>query len=126
MRRIVFRGKNTEGKWLVGSLIPKSENLVYIAPFGQPFNLKEVDPNTVGQFTGLTDREGKEIYEGDVVVLNPIIHEYWHIRWNEETAQFVVCKVDDGQWYRIDPYSIKVVGNVFDNLDLLTDNANKQ
>ena len=70
MRQIKFRAKSVdEGKWLVGSLIPNGQRPC-IAPFKEGFHLESVDPSTVGQFTGLLDCNGKEIYEGDYITID--------------------------------------------------------
>lgn len=127
MRKIKFRGKRKDnGMWIVGSLIPNGEKKAYIAPLKELFHLEEVCVETVGQFTGLHDRYGNDIYEGDVIHFAKYGNEYTAaVKWNIEIGAWCLklnyeprlgCK-PLGDWLLYD--SLEIIGNIHDNPEMI-------
>ena len=123
MREILFRGKwKCNGKWVEGSLLIWSDGGAEIC-HTNPENEDELQkvivwPETVGQFTGLTDKNGKKIFEGDIV---EVMHEsVYRCRWNEGNCEFgfVNESVSFGLAY-VSPDSMVIIGNIHDNPELL-------
>lgn len=126
-REILFRGKRTDnGEWVEGNLfIPDypdkpteiclGTNIVRIT--------YEVIPETVGQYTGLTDKNGKKIFEGDVLEFTNNDNEksLYLIEWDGISSSYKIWTpekyCDDCDYWNRDRFEI--IGNIFDNPNLI-------
>ena len=132
MREILFRGKRKDGGiWLFGDLRQWSETRKGICDY-ELKSTSEVDPETVGQFTGLTDKNGKKIFDGDIVVYdNTPYNAYGHrvigvIVWHKWAWRFKYKEYGSTYHYTVgteDFFGAKseVIGNIHDNPELLED-----
>ncbi len=128
-REIKFRGKDVfSEKWCYGVYIPAEFTTWREPSISDGYRRKEIDPETIGQYTGHKDVNGIEIYEGDILKIH-----IEGINGTDETFQSVV-KFRMGAWeidapedvsYRFDWMltkefiKVKVIGNIFDNPELL-------
>lgn len=115
MRTIKFRGKSLNtGMWVYGDLQHKGRRI---------FVEYEVDPATVGQYTGLKDKNGREIYEGDIICLGDKAGSQGPVVWYDSDCSFVMEKTKTGSLYKLyarcSQFKYEVIGNIHDNPELL-------
>lgn len=135
MREILFRGKRIDnGEWVHGSFcmdaLEQYNGLCGVDGFIRLYDKEkgkmqthEVDRETVGQYTGLTDKNGKRIFEGDICrVTRSCVLAYGKITFQNGCFWFV----DDGPGgmlrlcdVKTNGFKIEVIGNIHDNPELV-------
>lgn len=145
MREILFRGKRTDnGEWVYGYyVVQNGSHQIYFDVPGSEWNIWNVDPATVGQYTGLTDKNGKRIFEGDKIcwgdttskfrsggviatiqfrgacfgIEDPsgVFHEFWHYCTDEWTME----PITDDMWGQLNLRDymracVEVIGTIHD------------
>lgn len=120
MREILFKAKKIDnGEWVEGLLTimwgqyhiinPSDENTAY-----------PIDVETICQFTGLSDKNGNKIWENDIVKETDI-HLLGSVEYDEEHGMYVINEVNDGYQNFQEFWSCtEVIGNIFDNSELLS------
>ena len=136
MREILFRGKRPNGQWVQGdlTLYRIDEKVISKISFHQTratlnglrtaTYTDDVIPETIGQYTGLTDKNGTKIFEGDILEFSDrIVVVFWHSHlgcWDSNFLKFTNKENgrDDMSPHSWD-FKSKVIGNIHDNPELL-------
>lgn len=125
IENIKFRGKSKRtGEWLYGDLVRNVEGAFAIVP---PFEMSlhnccenyEVDKETIGQFTGLYDEDGKAVYEGDILKQGDGLTV---VNWYDGGFCDLVCNEIISN---LDVEDSQVIGNIHDNQELLNKKINQ-
>ena len=133
--RYKFRGQKIDTKeWIYGSFIQmnSNEHQCFIFPENTPLCIELTDfytipvlKETVGQYAGQHDRNGKEIYEGDLVIVEQEDEsELIEIKWYDDASRFVLAA--STYTCDFDNYSgedCEVIGNIYENPELLKGGA---
>lgn len=127
MREIKFRGKRTENlMWIEGGYVEwvdiHDHRMFHIISRNGYHN--DVIPETVGQFTGLLDKNGKEVYEGDIIFESTDgINTGWEIRYDVSLSQYRAENIsderDDIQLNAVWLDRSEIIGNIHDNPELI-------
>lgn len=137
MRIIKFRAISLEtGKWAYGSLVPKDDGYYILCSTSTSEYFIKVDPETIGQFLGMCDVNGNEIYEDDIITEDryPFYNDgelnyIGEVVWFENTFSFgyilrcvntKVRGISDGIPEDIEEdMELKIIGNIYDNPEIL-------
>jgi len=128
--RYMFRGKRVDdGEWVIGQISHYGDSLVIIGEiveWDEEYTCHEwwykVNSDTVGQCTGLKDKNGKLIFEGDILNWK---NEYWGVEWVGDMCKLELSKYRNGKLQ--DAYCLNceheedavIIGNIYDNPRLL-------
>lgn len=136
MREILFKGKRLDNEeWITGHLLKYDDGRARIVPNNTDIFCYEkdesiiqtvahrVDPETVGQYTGFVDKNGKKIFEGDILSIYNSKAFLFVVEWNN---QYVLKCTTNGVSDNIlnvieSSEDVEVVGNIYDNPELIKD-----
>lgn len=121
-REIKFRGKTESNQFIFGDLIQyeNGDTAIFekkITRYGyeatQISNRTKVDKETIGQFTGLHDKNGKDVYENDLVLVNGQIYEVIYVK-----GMFAI-EIKGCGYVPLKNVIFEIIGNIYDNKELL-------
>ena len=130
MREILFRGKREyTGEWIEGYLYITQRGQYEISRYSKSYDCERytsvVIPSTVGQYTGLTDKNGKKIFEGDIIdTPDRLVKVVWFEGNSQFDLHFIrykdeVTTTNFNGIYMRDLKEYEVIGNIYDNKEIL-------
>lgn len=121
MREILFRGKTLLDKWIEGDLLQYlGYGKVHIVQHYKGAGGQEVIPETVGQYTGSTDKNGTKIFEGDIVKRYWLAENHiYTVDYDNGLASFIGQRNANYTTFDCDATEFEIIGNIYDNPELL-------
>ena len=144
MREILFRGRDHAGMWHYGGFrhfvedcFGRSLDKYYIVSESDYIHDRYyyVVPETISQFVGRYDKNGAKIWENDIVKLRHSPNRIYQVVWDAESAMFklkclkysISCNNEsyETNFYNVDSRDVEIVGNIFDNPEILKGGENQ-
>lgn len=124
-REILFRGKRVDNEmWIYGDLL-QSTDIVNCTEISENTGMGvryDIIPETVGQYTGLTDKNGTKIFEGDIIKYKTVSYYFENlvVAWSFDYVRWIVCNDIKCQKYPMDiNFEYEIIGNIYNNPELL-------
>lgn len=119
MREILFKGKRVyNGEWITSNSIMQTN---YSGTFlWYEGCWREVISETVGQYTGLPDKNGKKIFEGDIIICDTSMYRHvtGTVKYSENASCYYIKALNSSNDYMFNCDNILIIGNIHDNPEL--------
>lgn len=123
MREHLYHGKRVDnGEWVEGFYWNRGQLSHYIKVIDDNGNLVgdyEVLPETVGEYTGLTDKNGSKIFEGYILRAIGDYEIQGVVEWQKNECRYLVQLLGNDDWVTMEDYEWEIIGNIHENPELL-------
>ena len=129
--KVKLNGEKIKSNWVYGGIFPQNKGGDFAIIYQQEPTIKKypVYADTVGQYTGMKDKNGTKIFEGDILILNDMDGSkgIYEVFWDGNNGKFAIAQngnrnyVEDFELFERNEYFklFMVIGNIYDNPELL-------